>query len=127
MDKSRRKGNVLAFVFISLAVMVLVGSTLAILRNTATSFAPVQIGKIALSADSGFDTSITLRDVIPGDKIAERVTFSKDADSEAMYVRAKVYLTTEDDSIKSDIAKINAYPLGVTSYLSFSIYIRLAH
>ena len=115
MEMSRRKGNVLAFVFISIAVMVLVGSTLAILRNTVSTFAPVQIGKIALSADSGFDTSITLRDVIPGDKIAERVTFSKDADSEAMYVRAKVYLTTEDDTIKSDIAKINTYPLGVTS------------
>ena len=115
MTKSKRKSVILPVVLIILSLGIIIGTTLAYFTDTRSSQSPVNFGKIEISVDDAFTESISLTDALPGDKITDKISFSKAVDSEPMYVRAKITYTTEsqEQAIQDLVKELNNYDLNM--------------
>lgn len=81
----------LPVVIILLALTIIVSSTLAYFTDRVQDDSILTFSKVELSAGTTLGVDGILNDVIPGSKLVDgAVSFSKEIDSEAIYVRAKV-------------------------------------
>ena len=117
MNQSKRKSFALSMVLVVLAVCIMVGSTFAYLLYNKSVSAPVNFAKIQINAGEAFEADFgnVLTDTVPGDKICDRISFSKASDSENMYVRVKaLYETTSQvDEVQDFVAELNSYPISL--------------
>ncbi len=107
MQKSKKSTVILSAIMIILSVCLILGVTLAYFTDTRRSESAVNFGKIEISVDEPFSEEVTLKDVLPGDKLTDAIKFSKAVDSEPMYIRAKVSFESDDASLSSLIDELN--------------------
>ena len=124
MTKGKRRSLILPVVLIILSIGLILGTTLAYFTDTRSSQSPVNFGKIEISVDDAFTSTIPLNDALPGDKITDKISFSKAVDSEDMYVRAKVYFDTDSDNedIKAFVNTLNTYDFDIADGTSEHIW-----
>ena len=89
MAKAKKRSVLLPVVLIVLSVCLILGTTLAYFTDTRSTNTPVNFGKIEISVNEPFETTIPLKDALPGDKIVDKISFTKATDSEDMYIRVK--------------------------------------
>ena len=107
MQKSKKSTVILSAIMIILSVCLILGVTLAYFTDTRRSESAVNFGKIEISVDEPFSEEVTLKDVLPGDKLTDAIKFSKVVDSEPMYIRAKVSFESDDESLSAIIDELN--------------------
>ena len=97
---------------------MILGTTLAYFTDTRSTNTPVNFGKIEISVNEPFETTIPLKDALPGDKIVDKISFTKATDSEDMYVRAKVLFATESGEldVKNLVNLLNTYDFNIKDY-----------
>ena len=115
--KSKRRSLILPIVLVILSLGIIIGTSLAYFTDTRNTSNPVDFGKIEISVDESFSETIPLNDALPGDKITDKISFTKAIDSEPMYVRAKVSFTTSIDvaEVQELVNQLNTYDLEVVS------------
>ena len=118
MAKAKKRSVLLPVVLIVLSVCLILGTTLAYFTDTRSTNTPVNFGKIEISVNEPFETTIPLKDALPGDKIVDKISFTKATDSEDMYVRVKaLYETTStNEDILDFVEEMNTYDLNVKEY-----------
>ena len=114
----RKTSVILPVVLIVMSVCLILGTTIAYFTDTRGTSTPVNFGKIEISVDEPFSSTVSIKDAIPGTKITDKVAFKKAVDSEDMYVRAKVLFTTtsEDTNIQNLVTELNSYELDIKEY-----------
>ena len=122
MNKTKRKSLFLSVALMVLSVFVIVGTTLAYFADTRNSTAPVNFGKIEISVNETFESTIALEDAMPGDKITDKISFSKSLSSEDMYVRVKAFFETDSEEtiVKNFTTTLNSYSLDIVSGAGYS-------
>ena len=114
----RKTSVILPVALIVMSICLILGTTLAYFTDTRGTSTPVNFGKIEISVDEPFSSTVSIKDAIPGTKITDKVAFKKAVDSEDMYIRAKVLFTTtsEDTNIQNLVTELNSYDLDIKDY-----------
>ena len=126
----RKSSVILPVVLIVLSICVILGTTLAYFTDTRDTTNPVNFGKIEISVNEPFEETIPIKNALPGDKIVDKISFTKAIDSEDMYVRVKaVYETTSTvPGVQDLVDEINTYSIDLatgadyvwdTSYINY--------
>jgi len=94
MNKVKRsnKTTILSVALICVSVLIILASTLAFFTDRRETTNNVSFGKIEINVDERQMQAIALDDALPGDKITDKISFSKSETSESMNVRAKWFL-----------------------------------
>ena len=121
-SKTRRQSVILPVALIVLSICIILGTTLAYFVDTRPNNSPVNFGKIEISVDDTFKTTVPLTDALPGDKITDKVSFSKSVDSESMYVRVKALFETSstEDGVQDLVDELNTYSLDLANGANYS-------
>ena len=122
MNKAKKRSVLLPVVLIVLSVCLILGTTLAYFTDTRSTNTPVNFGKIEISVNEPFETTIPLKDALPGDKIVDKISFTKATDSEDMYIRVKaLYETTSTvPGVRNLVSELNTYSLDLASGVGYA-------
>ncbi len=123
MKKQKEKNNYYVFgvILIFISILLITVVTFAYFTDSQKQNSSINFGKIELEVDEPFSSSIELKDVIPGDKILDKVAFSKTVDSESMYVRAKLTYeaTTNSEQIQNILKELNNSAFNLKSSTNY--------
>ena len=110
MIKTKRSIVLLSMIIIALSICIITGVAFAYFAKGVDKTGQINFGKIEIMPNEPYEVTIPLQDVIPGDKVVDKISFTKSHDREDMYVRIKVLFTTtsSEESIKELVDNLNA-------------------
>ena len=109
-NKSRASVKVAFVAFLAIVILAVFGLTLAGIRNVFTGQSDISFDKISISANNSVSINNDLDYLIPGaNLIDDTVTFSKDADSAPVYVRAFVRFVLAQSGTAEQVNITNQY------------------
>lgn len=116
--KYTKRRFLLPTLIITLAIVIMSITTFAFLRDNISDQSSLELGKIQLSINIPYTTTIELTDVVPGDKITDKISIQKDVSSDNMYIRAKIWYTTSssEPAIQDIVNDLNSRDNEVSSY-----------
>ena len=107
MNSKKRNLSVVSVLAIVGLIIFISVVTFALYRDTRTPYQSVTFGKIEISEGDKYNEQITLANALPGDKLTDKISFSKSIDSDDMYVRVKLLFRTDNPNLDDVVNELN--------------------
>ena len=97
--RAKNKSTIVSVMLIIISVIILMGFTFVYFVDVLKPTQTISLGKISLSVNDKFSTEIKVADAVPGDKLTDRISFSKENDSSSIYVRVLLDFKAKDEGV----------------------------
>ena len=107
MNSKKRNLSVVSVLAIVGLIIFISVVTFALYRDARTPYQSVTFGKIEISEGDKYNEQITLENALPGDKLTDKISFSKSIDSDDMYVRVKLLFRSDNPNLEAVVNELN--------------------